>query len=68
MSQIQRVAQRPGWDAATAERVIVQQATRASRQAVADAVIYNDSLTLAELASHVEALWAWCRREQLKAA
>ena len=61
-TQIQRVAQRPGWDAATAERVIAQQATRASRRAVADAVIYNDGLTLAELANHVKALWAWCWR------
>ena len=67
-TQIERVAQRPGWDAAMTERVIAQQATRASRRAVADAVIYNDGLTLAELARQVQTLWAWWQPGKLKAS
>ena len=56
-TQISRVAQRPGWDAAMAQRVMDQQASRSARRAVADAVIYNDGgLTLQGLADEVAAL------------
>jgi len=56
-TQISRVAQRPGWDAAMTQRVMDQQASRSARRAVADAVIYNDGgLTLQGLADEVAAL------------
>jgi dephospho-CoA kinase len=38
-------------------RVIGQQAARATRRAIADAVIHNDGLSLDELAARVGALW-----------
>jgi len=42
------------------ERTIAQQATRQQRRAIADAVIVNDTLTLAQLDGEVDALWiAW---------
>jgi dephospho-CoA kinase len=57
-TQVQRVLQRPGWDEAAARRVIAQQAPRAKRRAVADAIIHNEGLTLPALALQVERLWA----------
>ncbi len=57
-TQVERVARRPGWTAESALRVGAQQATRAARRAIADAVIYNDGLTHAELQAEVRALWA----------
>jgi dephospho-CoA kinase len=60
-TQVERVAQRPGWDAEAARRVLAQQAGRQARRAMADAVIFNDGLTLAALATEVRALWLrWC--------
>lgn len=60
-TQLQRVLQRPGWTSDAASRVIEQQATRAVRRAIADAVIFNDGIPLEQLASEVSALWAaWC--------
>ena len=55
--QVQRVAARPGWNDISARSVIAQQASRAARRAVADAVIANDRLSLAELGEQVRALW-----------
>ncbi|HLL10660.1 MAG TPA: dephospho-CoA kinase [Rubrivivax sp.] len=61
-TQLQRVMQRPGWTEEAAGRVIEQQATRTARRAIADAVIFNDNISLEQLASEVSALWAsWCR-------
>jgi dephospho-CoA kinase len=57
-TQIERVQQRPGWTEDAARRVIQQQASRAERRAIADAVIFNHGLTLAALAGEVETLWA----------
>lgn len=57
-TQIARVAQRPGWTAEAAARVVAQQASRALRRSVADAVICNDGLSLAGLQAEVRALWA----------
>ncbi|MCC6854255.1 MAG: dephospho-CoA kinase [Rubrivivax sp.] len=57
-AQIARVAARPGWSEDAARRVIVQQASRARRRAIADAVIHNDGITLAALAAEVAALLA----------
>jgi dephospho-CoA kinase len=56
-TQVQRVMQRNGWDDAAVRRVIAQQATRERRRAIADAVIFNDGLTLDALRSEVQALW-----------
>jgi dephospho-CoA kinase len=56
-TQVARVAQRPGWDEAMAQRVLAQQASRAARRAVADAVIFNDGIGLDDLAAAVRAVW-----------
>ena len=55
--QVERVAVRPGWSEDAARAVIAQQATRAERRAVADAVIHNQGLSLAALAAEVHELW-----------
>jgi dephospho-CoA kinase len=57
-TQVRRVIARSGWDEATVRSVIAQQAPRALRRAVADAIIHNDELELDELAAQVAALWA----------
>ena len=56
-TQAARVAARPGWDDAAARRVIAQQAPRAGRRAIADAVIHNDGLSLEALGVAVRARW-----------
>ena len=56
-TQIARVAARPGWTRETAQAVIAQQATRAARRACADAVIFNDGISLDALAERVRMLW-----------
>ncbi len=55
-TQLARVLQRLGWSRQAANAVIAQQASRASRRACADAVIYNDGLSLEQLALEVDAL------------
>ena len=57
-TQIARVLQRPGWTEAAAQGVIAQQAPRPARRSIADAVIHNDGIGLAELAQEVLAVWA----------
>jgi dephospho-CoA kinase len=60
-TQVARVARRPGWNPEAARRVVLQQATRAARRAIADAVICNDGLTLEQFDAEVGSLWAlWC--------
>ncbi len=56
-TQAARVAARPGWDDATARRVIAQQLPRAQRRALADAVIHNEGIDLATLRAEVRGLW-----------
>ena len=56
-TQIERVAQRPGWTRDTAERVIASQAARAVRRAIADAVIVNDGMGLDALEAAVDTVW-----------
>lgn len=57
--QLQRVMQRSGWDADAVQRVIAQQAPRAQRRGIADAVLHNGETTaLATLAVEVRLLWA----------
>lgn len=62
-TQIQRVMARSGWSRETVERVIAQQAPRALRRDAADAVIYNEGLTLEALAAQAQALWQHWSRE-----
>lgn len=62
-TQIARVSQRPGWTRESASRVLAQQAPRAQRRAIADAVIFNDGITLDALRAEVGRLWAlWNNR------
>jgi dephospho-CoA kinase len=57
-TQVERVIQRSGWTAEAVERTIAQQASRAQRRAIADAVIVNEALSMAQLEVEVDALWA----------
>ncbi len=57
-TQVARVVERSGWEAEAVERTISQQASRAQRRAIADAVIVNEALTLVQLDAEVDALWA----------
>jgi dephospho-CoA kinase len=56
-TQIQRVMTRSGWPQETVQRVIEQQAPRGRRRALADAVIFNQALSLAALQEEVCSLW-----------
>jgi dephospho-CoA kinase len=56
-TQVARVAARPGWTADAAAQVVAQQATRAARRAIADAVIHNQDITIEQLTAEVCALW-----------
>ncbi len=64
-TQVERVMQRSGWTREAVQAVVAQQASRHARRAAADAVIYNDGLSLDQLAHEVGMLWAhWMRVEQ----
>ena len=56
-TQSRRVVARSGWTPEAVRAVIAQQATRSARRAAADAVIFNDTLTLEELAHDVHSVW-----------
>lgn len=56
-TQVSRVVSRSGWAPEMVSAVIAQQASRAARRAAADAVIFNDGLTLAELGDAMRSLW-----------
>ncbi|WP_077000916.1 dephospho-CoA kinase [Variovorax sp. KK3] len=58
-TQLQRVVARSGWAPDAVRAVIAQQATRRARQAAADAVIFNEGLSIEELRLEVRAL-PWC--------
>jgi dephospho-CoA kinase len=59
-SQITRVMQRSGWPQSRVQEVIDQQASRAQRLALADAVIVNEGASLAQLQKQVDHLYkAW---------
>jgi dephospho-CoA kinase len=59
-TQIARVARRIGWTRGAAERVIASQVGRATRRAIADAVIFNDAIDIEQLDAEVAAVWkAW---------
>jgi dephospho-CoA kinase len=55
-TQVSRVVSRSGWTAEAVKLVISQQATREARRACADAVIYNESLSLDALEHEVGVL------------
>ena len=57
-TQVARVMQRSGWSAEAVQRIVDQQASRTQRRAIADAVIVNEALGLAQLDAEVDALWA----------
>ena len=57
-TQVARVVQRSGWTAEAVARTVAQQSSRAQRRAIADAVIVNETLSLAQLEGEVDALWA----------
>ncbi|MFY9510180.1 MAG: dephospho-CoA kinase [Rubrivivax sp.] len=67
-TQVQRVMQRSGWTEDAVRRVITQQAPRAARRRIADAVLYNDGLSLPQLQAEVRGLWGlwglWNNRPQ----
>jgi dephospho-CoA kinase len=56
-TQVRRVMQRSGWPAEQVQRVMAQQLSRAQRRALADAVIFNDELSVAALQAQVRSLW-----------
>ena len=56
-TQIERVVRRSQLQPEEIERIIAQQAGRASRLAAADDVICNDGLSLADLHAEVKLLW-----------
>jgi dephospho-CoA kinase len=61
-TQIERVVARSGWAPEAVRAVIDRQASRRQRRAAADAVIFNDGITPAQLALEVRALWVlWGR-------
>jgi dephospho-CoA kinase len=56
-TQQARVVTRSGWVPEAVQAVIAQQARRSERRAAADAVIFNDGLSLDALADEVRSLW-----------
>jgi dephospho-CoA kinase len=56
-TQRARVMARSGWSAEMVDAVVGQQARRSSRRAVADAVVFNDGVTLETLEADVAALY-----------
>ena len=64
-TQVDRVMQRSGWQRDAVMAVIAQQASREARRAAADAIIFNQGLSLPQLAQEVHGLWAhWIGVEQ----
>jgi dephospho-CoA kinase len=55
--QISRVMQRSGWSQEAVEKVLASQASRVQRLAAADVCLYNQSLSLDELAAQVHEAW-----------
>ena len=56
-TQVQRVVQRSGWPPEQVQAVMAQQLSRVERRRLADAVIYNDGIGIAQLQAQVAALW-----------
>ncbi len=66
--QLERVMARSGWSAEAVQRVLAQQASRAQRLAIADAVIDNGhGVSLDDLRRAVQAVWErWCGSDPVK--
>jgi dephospho-CoA kinase len=61
-TQVERVTRRSGWSDEAVRAVIGQQAQRAQRRSIADAVIFNDGITFARLEAAVTKLYIhWTR-------
>ena len=59
-TQVARVIARSGWTAEAVQAVIDRQAPRALRRACADAVVFNEGLSPAQLGDELRSLWhAW---------
>jgi dephospho-CoA kinase len=56
-TQVERVVRRSGWAREAVQAVIAQQAPRARRRAIADAIIFNDALTMPQLEGSVTKLY-----------
>ena len=56
-TQLERVVARSGWTPEAVRAVIAQQADRGLRRQAADALIFNERLSLAELSLEVRSLW-----------
>jgi len=56
-TQIERVMARSGWSREMVEQVLMHQAQREHRLAVADHVLYNEGKNLTQLNEQVKALW-----------
>ncbi|MBT2300596.1 dephospho-CoA kinase [Variovorax paradoxus] len=56
-TQVQRVVARSRWTPEAVRAVIAQQTDRVERRAAADAVIFNEKMSLAELSADVRNLW-----------
>ena len=64
-TQVARVTRRAGWTRDAAERVILSQAPRAARRAIADAVVFNDDIDLDQLEAAVAVVWSlWQARAE----
>ncbi len=57
-TQVARVVARSGWEAEAVQRVIAAQLPRQKRRAMADAVVCNEGLALADLEGLLAELWA----------
>jgi len=60
-TQVARVMARSGLDAAEVHRIMASQASREARRATADAVLFNEGLSLEDLQRAVKVLWAHWR-------
>jgi dephospho-CoA kinase len=56
-TQVSRVMARSGWTREAVLAVIAQQASRDRRNAAADAVVFNEGLTLEQLRTEVRNVW-----------
>ena len=63
-TQVTRVVARSGWTPDAVQAVIDRQASRKQRRACADAVIFNEALSPAQLGDELRSLWhAWTHPE-----
>ena len=56
-TQVQRVMSRSAWDQAQVLSVMAQQSSREQRRAIADAVLFNDTISTETLQAQVQQLW-----------